>query len=250
MKLKNKTAIITGGAQGLGASIARIFCQEGANVVIADIQAERGHSTEKTIKADGGNALFVATDVTDEQAWKSLIKTSLNIFGRINILVNNAGISGHSARDHESTDGWNRLMSTNLTGTYFGCKYVMPELLKNDEGAIVNISSITGVVGGKEGHPAYAASKGGIRSLTKTLAVRYGNKGIRINSVHPGFLSPMKGAEVLANKNIGKQNLERTPLGRTGDYSEVAKVVLFLASDDASFITGIELPVDGGFTAM
>lgn len=250
MKLKNKTAIVTGGAQGLGANIAKIFAQEGADVVIADIQVDLGCSLENAIKAEGGNALFVATDVTDEQCWQFLVKKSLNAFGNINILINNAGISGHSEIDHNSTDGWNRLMATNITGTYFGCKYVIPELLKIGGGAIINISSIMGLVGGEEGHPAYGASKGAVRSLSKTLAVRYGNKGVRINSVHPGFLAPMKDVGKLADTDIRKRNIALTPLGRFGDYLEVAKAVLFLASEDASFITGVELPVDGGFTAI
>ena len=250
MKLRDKTAIITGGAQGLGASIAEVFSQEGANVVIADVQVELGHSIEKAVKTMGGDALFVSTDVTDEQSWENLINTSRDAYGRIDILVNNAGISGHSETDHNSTAGWNRLMATNITGTYFGCKYVIPELLKNGGGAIVNISSIMGLVGGEEGHPAYGASKGAVRSLTKTLAVRYGERGIRINSIHPGFLAPMKGVGALADTNIRKRNIDITPLQRFGDYIEVAKAVLFLASDDASFITGVELPVDGGFTGI
>lgn len=247
MRLKDKVAIITGGAHGMGEAEARLFASEGAAVVIADVLTKEGEAVAADISASQGRARFIHTDVTSEASWKSLIAETIATYGKLDILVNNAGISGSAVGDELSLEGWNRLMAVNATGVFLGTTLAAQEMAKAGKGSIVNISSIMGFIGGADSHPGYSASKGAVRILTKTAAVRWGPQGVRANSVHPGYMPAM-----LHGTNAGGRasKIPMTPLRRLGEPIEVAHAVLFLASDDASFITGTELVVDGGYIAQ
>ena len=246
MRLKDKVAIISGGAHGMGECEARLFAKEGASVVIADV-IDRGHEVAADIAASQGRACFIRTDVTSETDWKHVIAETIREFGRLDILVNNAGISGSSVGDHDDLAGWKKLLDINATGVFLGTKLAAAEMIKTGGGSIVNISSIMGFVASADGHPGYSASKGAVRLYTKSAAVKYGPLGVRVNSVHPGYMPPM-----LNNTNAGLRSskIEQTPLRRLGEAIDVANGVLFLASDEASFITGTELVIDGGYLAM
>ena len=248
MRLEGKVAIVSGGARGMGASEARIFAREGAKVVIGDLLEDEGKRVEAEIAEAGGEAIFVKLDVTQEKDWRDAVDRTVARFGKLDVLVNNAGISSGSFPDTTSVDGWERIMDINSTGVFLGTRSVIPKMLEAGGGAIVNISSIMGLVGGEEGHPAYHASKGAVRLLTKATAVRYAKDGIRINSVHPGYMPPMSTSALETEAHI-QAVIGNTPMGRKGRVEEVAKAVLFLASDEASYITGAELAVDGGYTA-
>jgi NAD(P)-dependent dehydrogenase (short-subunit alcohol dehydrogenase family) len=247
MRLAGKVAIISGAAHGMGAEEARLFAREGAKVVIADVLEAEGMRLEAEIQAAGGEALFVRTDVTSEDDWRQVVQMAVSRFGKLDILVNNAGLSSTSVPDPMDTNGWRRIMDVNATGVFLGTKYAVPAMQRAGGGAIVNISSIMGFVGGEGGHPAYHASKGAVRIFTKATAVKYGPYGIRANSVHPGFMPPMRSSH--PNSDEREEQVRLTPLRRIGKPLEVAYGVLFLASDEASFITGTELVIDGGFIA-
>ncbi len=248
MRLRDKVAIVTGGARGMGAEEARLFAREGAKVVIADILDEEGKQTEELIASDSGEATYIHHDVTSEASWQGLIGETVSRYGRLDILVNNAGLSSGSQGDPLDTDGWHRIMDVNATGVFLGTKHAVLQMQKNGGGSIVNISSIMGFVGGEGGHPAYHASKGAVRIFTKAMAVKYGPDGIRVNSVHPGFMPPMRTNQSV-DSAMRDEQVRLTPLRRTGETIEVAYGVLFLASDEASFVTGTELVIDGGFIA-
>ena len=251
MRLDGKVAIVSGGAHGMGAVESKLFAAEGAKVVIADIRDDDGRRVEAEINEAGGAAAYVRTDVTDEAAWVNVVSETVARFGRLDILVNNAGISSRAVPDDDSLDAWTRIMDINSTGVFLGTKHAIEQMRRNGGGSIVNISSIAGLVGMLSGHPAYNASKGAVRIFTKAMAVRYGNDNIRVNSVHPGYMPPMMGNIPMDEVRSGRSAMidEQVPLGREGRQEEVANAVLFLASDDASYITGAELVVDGGFTA-
>jgi NAD(P)-dependent dehydrogenase (short-subunit alcohol dehydrogenase family) len=247
MRLKDKVAIVTGGAHGMGEAEARLFTKEGAKIVVADLLADQAEAVAADIRAGGGEAIAVRTDVTSEPDWLALIDRTVSTYGRLDILVNNAGISGSSVGDPDGLDGWNRIIAINQTSVFLGTKLAAEQMAKTGGGSIVNISSIMGFVGGASGHPAYCASKGAVRIYSKAAAVRYGPLGIRVNTVHPGYLPPMLNA---TNAGERDDKIALTPLRRLGQPIEVAYGVLFLASDEASFITGTELVVDGGFIAQ
>ena len=247
MRLKDKVAIVTGGAHGMGEAEARLFANEGAAVVIADVLVDVGEALATDINARQGRAMFVRTDVTSEVDWQNLIAKTIEIYGKLDILVNNAGISGSAVGSDLSLEGWNRLMSVNATGVFLGTTLAAQEMAKAGRGSIVNISSIMGFVGGAEGHPGYSASKGAVRLLTKSAAVRWGPQGVRVNSVHPGYMPAMLNG---ANAGGRAAKIPMTPLRRLGEPIEVAYGVLFLASDEASFVTGTELVIDGGYIAQ
>ena len=247
MRLKDKVAIISGGAHGMGECEARLFSREGAAVVIADMLEREGEAVAADINAGQGRALFVRTDVTSESDWKRVIERTLAAFGRLDILVNNAGISGSSVGDHDGLEGWQKLLAINATGVFLGTKLAAPAMAKTGGGAIVNISSIMGIVANAEGHPGYAASKAAVRNYTKAAACRYGPFGVRVNSVHPGYLPPMLNA---TNAGGRQAKIAQTPLRRLGEAIDVAYGVLYLASDEASFVSGAELVIDGGFIAQ
>jgi NAD(P)-dependent dehydrogenase (short-subunit alcohol dehydrogenase family) len=248
MRLKGKVAIISGAAHGMGSQEAKLFAKEGAKVVIADVLKKNGKQVETEITEAGGEALFLQLDVTCEEDWKRVMNTTVSHFGKLDILVNNAGVTGASKEDPTSIEEWHRVMAVNLTGVFLGTKYAVQEMIRTEKGSIVNISSIMGMVGSEfVSSLAYPASKAGVRNLTKATAVKYGANGIRANSVHPGWLSPMLHSQ--GEDEIRHNWIAQTPLGREGHAIEVAYGVLFLASDEASFITGSELVIDGGFLA-
>ena len=248
MRLKNKVAIVTGAAHGMGESEAMLFAREGASVIVADVDPD-GQKVAANITGAGGRAQFVRLDVANEAEWEAAIKATVAAYGRLDILVNNAGISGTHDPDTHSTAAWDRLMSINAKGVFLGMKHAVPVMRQGGGGSIVNISSISGFVGQDKIHMGYNASKGAGRIMTKTAAVQYGRDGIRVNSVHPGFLPPMRTSKASADPAWRKPLIDAVPLRREGRVEEVAYAVLFLASDEASYITGTELVVDGGFLA-
>ena len=248
MRLKDKVALITGGAQGMGESMARLFAREGAKVVIGDVLEEGGAAVAASIRAAGGDAWFVRLDVSDEAQWADAVRATVERHGRLNVLVNNAGISG-AVPDRTSVEYYDRLMSVNARGTFLGMMAAVPQMQKAGGGAIVNLSSISGFIGQEFVHMGYNAAKGAIRLLTKAAAVQYAKAGIRVNSVHPGMLPPMRTSVTSADPATREKLIASVPMGRSGRPDEVAYAVLFLASDEASYITGTELVVDGGFLA-
>jgi NAD(P)-dependent dehydrogenase (short-subunit alcohol dehydrogenase family) len=247
MRLKGKVAMVTGGASGMGRSEATIFAREGARVVVADLLEKEGQETAKSI---GDAARFQKLDVTDEAAWQAAIAAAEREFGKLDILINNAGISGTYQPDLSSTEAWDKVMDINAKGVFLGMKHALPAMKRAGGGAIVNISSISGFAGQHGVHMAYNASKGAVRIMTKTAAVQWAEHNIRVNSVHPGFLPAMRTSVGSANPEWRAKVLKAVPMKREGRIEEVAHAVLFLASDEASYITGTELVVDGGFLAM
>jgi NAD(P)-dependent dehydrogenase (short-subunit alcohol dehydrogenase family) len=250
MRLANKVALISGGARGMGATEARLFAAEGAKVVIGDILEAEGRLTEADIKSAGGEAVFVRLDVTNEADWQHAVATAVERFGKLDILVNNAGVSGHGKVEEVSLEEWNRVMDINSTGVFLGTKTAIPAMRRAGGGSIINISSQLGLVGTDNSSPQYQASKGSVRLLTKATAIQYAHAGIRVNSVHPGPVeTPMTEAR-RADPAVRELMLSRIPLGRYGQPEDIAYGVLYLASDEAGYITGSELVVDGGWTAQ
>jgi NAD(P)-dependent dehydrogenase (short-subunit alcohol dehydrogenase family) len=249
MRLAGKVALITGAASGMGRSEATIFAQEGAKVVVADLLEAEGRDVVDHITKAGGQARFAKTDVTSEADWQAAVQTAVSAFGKLDVLVNNAGISG-SGPDTMSVGVWDTVMNINAKGVFLGMKYAIPAMQRAGGGAIVNISSISGFVGQDRIHMAYNASKGAVRIMTKSAAVQYAKDGIRVNSVHPGVMPPMRTSQASADPEWRAKMLRVIPLKREGRVEEVAHAVLFLASDEASYITGTELVVDGGLLAM
>lgn len=250
MRLQGKVALVSGAAHGMGEVEAKMFAKEGAKVVVADVDESGGQQVAAGIAEVGGEALFVQLDVTSEEDWRKAVDTAVARFGKLNVLVNNAGISGSSAVDLLSTEAWDRVMAVNAKGVFLGLKYAIPAMQKAGGGSIVNISSISGFVGQDYIHLAYNASKGAVRIMTKSAAVQYAKDGIRVNSVHPGVMPPMRTSQVTANAEQRQRMLAQVPMGREGRREEVGYAVLFLASDEASYITGTELVVDGGYLAL
>jgi NAD(P)-dependent dehydrogenase (short-subunit alcohol dehydrogenase family) len=249
MRLEGKVAIITGGAHGMGAVEAILFAKEGAKVVVADIREDDARKVEAEIAEAGGEAMVVILDVSKEDQWEQAIADVIAKFGKLDILVNNAGISGSGEKDFGSTTAWDQLMDINAKSVFLGMKHAIPEMEKVGGGAIVNISSISGMVGQSYVHPGYNASKGAVRLVTKAAAVQHAKSGIRVNSVHPGSMPPMLTSGARGDGGSQDARMAAIPMGREGQPIEVANAVLFMASDEASYITGTELMVDGGFTA-
>jgi NAD(P)-dependent dehydrogenase (short-subunit alcohol dehydrogenase family) len=250
MRLANKVAIVSGAASGMGAATARRFGKEGAKVVIADQLEGEGKIVAGEIANAGGAAVFMPLNVTDEEGWNKVVADTVAHFGRLDILVNNAGISGSAVNDLLETGIWERVMAVNSTGVFLGTAAAVRQMQKNGGGSIVNLSSISGVVGQTMVHMAYNASKGAVRTMTKATAVQFGKDKIRCNSIHPGLMPPMRTSGATADPTVRAKMLRAVPLGRSGEVDEVANAVLFLASDEASYITGAELYVDGGYLAM
>ena len=249
MRLENKVALISGGARGMGAVEAKMFLQEGAKVVIGDVLDEDGKQTEAEINEAGGECVFVHLDVTDETAWQDAVAAAVDRFGKLDILVNNAGIARINNVEDTTSDEWDLVMDINAKEVFLGTKAAIPEIRKAGGGSIVNISSIAGLTGGRTS--SYAASKGAVRLLTKSSAIQYAGEGIRCNSVHPGVIETPMTTPMMLNTQEGRDlNASRHPLGRVGQPEDIAYGVLFLASDESSFMTGSELVIDGGLTAQ
>ena len=248
MRLDNKVALISGGARGMGAAEARLFAQEGSKVVIADVLDSDGKRLEAEINETGGQSRFIHLDVTDQEQWSSAIDETVSIFGKIDILVNNAGIYRVNNILDTTTEEWEQVMDINAKGVFLGSKAAIPYMRKNGGGSIVNISSVAGLVGNRMSS-AYTASKGAVRLFTKSTAIQYARDGIRANSVHPGTIESPMTAQLLEDPSYREDRMRRTPIGRLGKPEDVAFGVLYLASDESSFVTGAELVIDGGRTA-
>ena len=249
MRLDGKVALITGAASGMGASMARRFAGEGAKVVVADLLDDEGKQVVADITKANGAAIFCHLDVSSEAEWQAVLDAALAEYGKLDILVNDAGLSGSAVEDLFDTAAWDLLMSVNARGAFLGMKFAIPVMKAAGGGSIVNISSISGVTGQNQIHVGYNASKGAIRTLTKAAAVQHGADNIRVNSVHPGLMPPMRSSGRTADPEVRARMLRQVPMGRAGRPEEVANAVLFLASDEASYITGAELYVDGGYLA-
>ena len=249
MRLEGKVALITGAASGMGASMARIFAGEGARVVVADMLEEEGNGVVADIIKANGAAIFRRLDVSSEAEWKAAVEATLAAYGKLDILVNDAGLSGSAVEDLFDTAAWDLLMAVNARGAFLGMKFAIPIMKAAGGGSIVNISSISGITGQQQIHVAYNASKGAVRTLSKAAAVQHGADNIRVNSVHPGLMPPMRSSKRTADPQVRAKMLRQVPMGRAGRPEEVANAVLFLASDEASYITGAELYVDGGYLA-
>ena len=250
MRLKGKVAIISGGARGMGAAEAKLFAREGAKVIICDVLEEEGRQTEAEINEVGGDAVFVKLDVTSQDEWENAVNTAIERFGKLDILVNNAGIIVQSTIEDMTVELWDKVMDVNAKGVFLGTKTAIPHMKEAGGGSIVNISSISGIVGQDNVNAGYNASKGAVRIFTKAAAVQYAKENIRVNSIHPGPIATPMTAEGRADPERVALTAERTPLGRYGEPEEVANAVLFLASDEASYVTGSEIVVDGGYTAQ
>lgn len=254
-RLEGKVALISGGARGQGEVEAKLFAQEGAKVVIGDILEAEGKRVEAKINEGGFECLFVRLDVTNEADWLEAVEATVARFGKLDVLVNNAGIGSPRGPDGErvaiddfTEDQWDRVMDINARGMFLGTKCAIPEMRKAGGGSIINISSIAGIVGSTTS--AYGASKGAVRIFTKSTAIQYAGEGIRANSVHPGVIDTPMTASMLADEAGRQANLARHPIGRLGLPEDVAYGVLYLASDESSFVTGSELVIDGGLTAQ
>jgi NAD(P)-dependent dehydrogenase (short-subunit alcohol dehydrogenase family) len=250
MRLQGKIALISGGARGMGAVEARLFAKEGAKVTIGDVLEDEGRKLEAEINATGGEALFVRLDVTHEADWQKAVEATVNRFGKLDVLVNNAGISGRGRVEDTTVEEWDRVMDVNAKGVFLGTKVAIPAMRRGGGGSIINISSQLGLVGTDHSSPQYQASKGAVRLLTKATAIQYAKEGIRANSVHPGpIVTPMTEA-ARADPERYQLMLSRVPLGCYGQPEDVAYGVLYLASDEARWVTGSELVIDGGWTAQ
>ncbi len=248
-RLEGKVAIVTGAARGMGKAEAELFAKEGAKVVVADILETEAKEVADKIHKDGYEAIAVKLDVAKASDWKKVVQQVTEKWGKVDVLVNNAGILSMNGVENTSEEEWNRVMDINAKSQFLGIKYVCPAMKKTTKGSIVNISSMYGIIGSGAA-VAYHASKGASRLLTKTVAAELAKYNIRVNSVHPGVIRTPMTDEMLKDEQATKELLGTTLLGRPGEPEEVANGVLFLASDESSFITGSELVIDGGYTAV
>ena len=257
MKLEGKVALISGAASGVegelmgfGGATARLFVREGAKVVLGDINEEAGQKTASQIREVGGDAIFVRLDVTSEQDWIDAVQATVSEFGRLDVVVNNAGTSARFTVEETTEEVWDGQLNVHAKGVFLGTKHAIPEMRKVGGGSIINVSSIMGIVG-SPGSPAYSAAKGAIRIFTKAAAVQYAKERIRVNSVHPGFCMTPMTEKTFTTTEYGASLLETIiPTGAYGDADDIARGILFLASDESSYMTGSELVIDGGVTAQ
>ena len=249
MRLEGKVALISGGARGQGAVEAKLFASEGASVVIGDILDDAGRQVEAEIAESGGSATYVHLDVTSESQWNDAVSAAVDRYGKLDILVNNAGILIRAGVEDTTGEDWDRIMDINGKGVFLGTKAAIPAMREAGGGSIINISSIAGMQG-SPGASAYSATKGAVRILTKSTAVQYAKEGIRCNSVHPGLIYTDMTRDTLDTPEGEREWRARVPMGHIGVAEDVAKGVLFLASDESSYMTGSELVIDGGITAQ
>jgi len=246
-RLDGKVALITGASRGQGETEARLFAREGARVVLTDVLVDLGQQVANSIHTGGGEALFLQLDVANPDEWNEVVRHTVQTYNRLDILVNNAGIAQRGGVEDTSVEDWDRTMDINAKGVFLGMKYAIPAMLQNGGGSVINISSTSGIVG-FPGGTAYHSAKGAVRLLTKVAAAEYAKRGVRVNSIHPGLIeTPMTDNMAAARMQL---LLERTPMGRKGTPMEIAYGALFLASDESSFMTGAELIIDGGMTAV
>jgi NAD(P)-dependent dehydrogenase (short-subunit alcohol dehydrogenase family) len=248
MRLEGKVALISGGARGIGAASARLFASEGASVVMGDVREDLGKQVAAEINETGGHALFVGLDVTKEADWRNAIQMAVQRFGKLDVLVNNAGIYRPTPIEQTTEEEWDEVMNVNAKGVFFGTKHAIPAMRQAGGGSIINFSSLSGMVA-MGVVSAYGASKGGVRVLTKHTAIQHAKDGIRANSIHPGPIDTQIGADYSTPERLAA-TVARLPLGRIGTPEEVAYLALYLASDESSFMTGSELVLDGGITAQ
>jgi NAD(P)-dependent dehydrogenase (short-subunit alcohol dehydrogenase family) len=247
-RLDGKVALISGGARGQGATEARLFTREGAKVVFGDILDEDGKKVEVEIRAAGGEATYVHLDVTSDESWRAAVDTAVRTYGRLNVLVNNAGIYIRRRIEETTEDDLDQILAVNVKGVFLGTKHALPALRRVGGGSIINISSTAGLVGNPHGSPIYTATKGAVRLFTKATAVQHARDNIRCNSVHPGPIETAMLQE--AAGDLLEEYRRRVPLGRFGTVEDIAYGVLYLASDESAFVTGSELVIDGGSTAQ
>ncbi|MCY3691379.1 MAG: glucose 1-dehydrogenase [Chloroflexota bacterium] len=248
-RLEGKVALISGGARGQGAVEARMFAEEGASVVIGDILDEQGRQTEAELQELGYNVTFVHLDVTSESDWDAAVQAAIGAYGKLDILLNNAGILIRKNIEETTEEDWDRIFSINAKGVFLGTKAAIPAMRENGGGSIINISSTAGLVGSPNGSASYTATKGAVRLFTKSTAIQHAREGIRCNSIHPGPIETDMIADTLNDPANLALRMQRLPLGRVGKPSEIAYGAIYLASDESSFVTGSELVIDGGTTA-
>jgi NAD(P)-dependent dehydrogenase (short-subunit alcohol dehydrogenase family) len=248
-RLDGKVALISGGARGQGATETRMLVREGAKVVFGDILDEEGRKVEAEIRAAGGDATYIHLDVTREDDWRAAVATTVNTYGQLNVLVNNAGILIRASIEETTEDDFERIMAVNIKGVFLGVKHAIPAMRQAGGGSIVNISSTAGLVGSPGDTAAYSATKGAVRLFTKSTAVQHAKDNIRSNSIHPGPIATEMIRDTMENEARWEQRLRRLPMGRVGQPEDIAYGVIYLASDESSFVTGSELVIDGGTTA-
>ena len=249
-RLDGKVALISGGARGQGAAEGKLFAREGASVVLGDVLDDEGKKIEAEIAECGGEATYVHLDVTSESDWRNAIDTAVSRYGTLNVLVNNAGITHSKGIEGTTEEEWDRIMAVNAKGVFLGTKHSIPVMRRAGGGAIVNISSIAGLVGSPDPFAAYSATKGAVRLFTKATAIQHAKDNIRCNSVHPGPIETAMIHEAYSDSELLDERVSRVPLDRIGTVDDIAYGVLYLASDEASYITGSELVIDGGATAL
>ncbi|MCE2458898.1 MAG: glucose 1-dehydrogenase [Dehalococcoidia bacterium] len=249
MRLEGKVALISGGARGQGAVEARLFASEGAKVVIGDILDDMGRQVEAEIAEAGGDITYVHLDVTSESDWEDAVRTAVDNYGKLDILVNNAGILIRANIEDTTEENWDRIMDINAKGVFLGTRAAIPAMRDAGGGSIINISSVAGLQGSPQS-AAYSSTKGAVRILTKSTAIQYAKENIRCNSVHPGIIYTDMTSDSLDTEEGQRDWMNRVPLGRLGQSEDVANGVMFLASDESSYMTGGELVIDGGITAQ
>ena len=250
-RLKGKIAVITGAADGIGHAIAEGMAREGAHVFLGDIADKKGKAFAKALRDEGLEADYIHCDVAEDKDIEKLVKTAIRKGGRLDILVNNAAIAIGGFPVHEMTDEqWHRLIAVNLTSVFRGCKYALPQMIKQGGGAIINMASAQGHVG-LDGWTAYAGAKGAVMSMTRQMAVEFGPAKVRVNSISPGTINTPMNEQVIADlgDHVMRAWVKMHPIGRIGEPNEIAEAAIYLASDAAGFTTGIDLRVDGGLTA-